>query len=361
MKKIFLTTTAILSLSATANAQEHHHHHGHDHSDDGTGWHGHLDARTYATSIYEANESEEEVSYIFTHSHIEGGYRFGNGFSVNGGVILEGDPAGHSHGGGASRAGDHFFDDHPLYIEELTLNYDDEHFGGYVGKFTPELGRDPHNVPGWWGMLVFEEFQIREQLGFGGYLQSHGQKLDVSISENDTSFLQQSILYNRDNAVDNQDGLSNYSVNLSGDLGVPYASYYMGYGERGFDNAGEYDEDRFVFGLSGNMDIMNAVNIALVGDVTDIDHLNGEADHDRTYYTIGANATYNQWVMGGSFTGVDNKSADEVEGMNGQIIQTSIGYNFTPNLGVDGGWVSQTEEGETSNRYGALLRYHTEF
>lgn len=105
-----------------------------------------------------ADETSEEIVDIFTHSHIEGAYKINNHLSVSGSVILEGDPAGHAHGGGAARTGDRFFDDHPLYIEKLSINYDDDYMGAYAGKFTPRIGLDAHNVPGWWGMLVFEEF-----------------------------------------------------------------------------------------------------------------------------------------------------------------------------------------------------------
>ena len=362
MKKLFVLSTSFLILSNATYAQDHnhgHHHHGHDKN-----WAVHLDTRTYITNIYSANEADEEVSGIFSHSHIEGTYQLSNHLSLNGSIVLEGDPAGHAHGGGNARTGNRFFDDHPLFIEQLTVNYNDEHYGAFAGKFNPTLGVDMHDVPGWFGLFTFEEFEITERIGFGGHVAWNDHRLDVSTFFADTTFLQESALYDRetiegeDGGVANTEDFASYAIQLSGNIIQP-VSYYIGYADQSND-AGN-DEDRFVIGLNAHHDITDALSINGMADITDITHLNGEDDHDRTYITLGFGADYKNWTTGATYTKIDNDSSDATEGMDGSISQISIGYNLGHGFGIDVGHVRSNEEGETSKRLGSLLRYHADF
>lgn len=361
MKTLFFTTALLLSTSALAQTHDHGHDH---HGDRDKNWSVHVDKATYFTSIYDANEDSEEVVDIFSHSHIEGTYKFTNKLSVNGTLLLEGDPAGHAHGGGAARTGDRFFDDHPLFIEQLTVNYDDDYYGAYIGKFNPNIGVDAHDVPGWFGIFIFEEFEITERLGFGGYGELNGHRLDVSTFFADITFLQESALYDRetidgeDGGVANTEDFSSFSAQISGDIIEPI-SYYVGYVHQGHD-AGD-DEDRFIIGLNGQTDITDNLKLNAMIDITDIDHLDGEDDHDRTYMTVGLGANFHNWNIGATYTKLDNDSADATEGLDGSIIQTSVGYNFGNGFGIDLGYQKSDEEGETSKRIGSLIKYHAEF
>jgi len=378
MLKTILLSSALSILPMVANAQhadhdahDHHHHH-QQHEENKLGWVGHLDTRTYFTDIYSAEEKDEEISDIFTHSHADIGYYFNNGLSIQSSILLEGDPAGHSHGGGATRTGDRFFDDHPLFIEQLKLAYDTDNFGIYAGKFNPEIGKDVHDVQGWFGPLVFEEFDIRERVGFGGYINGDiekigQQRLDLSTFFADTSFLSESLLYDRDTldkgdgGVANTQDLSSFALNLSGELGSQYLSYYAGYVHQSTDLQTEDDETRLVIGLDGHYDITPEMEINAMIDMTDINHLGGEVDHDRTYSTIGLGINYNHWVIGGTYTDVNNQSPDPTEGMDGRITQFSVGYNFDNGFGIDVGHQTENQEGETSDRLGGLIRYHADF
>jgi hypothetical protein len=377
MKKTLLTLllgTTIFAAPAMANDHEYHgnhDHHGHHHKDE-TGFYGHLDATIYITDIYNAAEADEEVSNIFSHSHFDGGYRFDNNWSVNGSIKLEGDPAGHSHGGGADRTGNRFFDDHPLVLEQLTVNYDTHQGGGYFGKFNPVIGRDIHDVPGWFGMLIFEEFDIKERIGAGGYFnfgnEAYGQhRLDVSTFFADTTFLSESLLYDRDtldgedNGPANTEDFSSYALNLSGNLPFEDVAYYIGYASQANDDSAGDDEQRFTLGLDYHYDINDKTRFNIFGDVTDINHLDGEADHERRYSSVGFGITYDQWVMGGSYTDIHNTAGDADEAQDDYQTQISVGYNFMNGFGIDLGYQAQEEEGEASDRIGTLLRYHADF
>jgi len=368
INKILLgVSLAILSSQAMAETAHDHDHH---HKGDDKPWSVHIDTRTYMTEIIDADDTSEEISDVFTHSHISGRYEFQNKISLNGSVILEGDPAGHAHGGEASRTGDHLFDDHPLFIEELTLNYDDDHYGLYAGKFRPTVGRDPHDTYGWWGLFVFEDFQIREKLGAGGYAKAHidevgYQKVELSSFFADTSFLQESLLNDRDEIDKDQGGISNtedfssFAGQLSGELGNDHLNYYIGYAHQGNDTGD--DENRFSIGLDTHYDIRKNMTFSGMVDLSDISHLGGESDHDRRYSTIGLQLEIDQFVMGGSFTDIHNDATEADEAQDGHITQYSVGYNFMNGFGADLGYQGSDEEGEEKDRIGLQLRYHADF
>jgi hypothetical protein len=371
-KKFLIITTSTIAMTIPAIAQEHHHDHDH-HAHNDKAYSLHLDTRTYATNIVNADETSEEIVDIFTHSHLSGDYTLNKHLSISGSVILEGDPAGHAHGGGATRTGDRFFDDHPLYIEELAINYDDDNMGAYIGKFTPRIGLDTHAAPGWWGMLIFEEFQLRNKIGFGGYIKNENDtfghhQLDIATFYADTTFLSQSTLFNRtdisenDGGASNTEDLSSFTANLSGDiLNNDHFNYYIGYAHQGVDQTGEEDEKRFVFGLSASHDLTDHITLTAMTDITDIEHLNGEAAHDRRYASFGFGLDIDHWTMGGTYTHINNDADNAGESMNGFNTQMSVGYNFDNGFGIDVGYQAQDSEGEKSDRIGGLLKYHADF
>lgn len=164
----------LLFLPAAAMAAEDHDHshgHGHDHDHGSAGFYGHLHVQIFYDHVYKAEEADEEIDEAYTHSHLEMGYGFGNGFSVNTNIELEGEPAGHDHGGGGATldGSNRYFEDTPLFVRALTANYDDEHFGAYVGKFDPVISFDMHMMPGIYGYQIVDEYTVREKIGIGGY------------------------------------------------------------------------------------------------------------------------------------------------------------------------------------------------
>ena len=106
----------LMILAQSAYAAEGHDHHNHG---DKEGFYAHVEATVVYESIYAAPEHSEEVEQTYSHSHMELGYRFNKNFSIDSNIKIEGEPAGHAHGGGAARTGDQFFDAHPL-VEQLT-------------------------------------------------------------------------------------------------------------------------------------------------------------------------------------------------------------------------------------------------
>lgn len=106
LKTIYISILLFSFVHTAHAANEHHHNHGHN--DDQFGWSAHIDTRTYITDIYNAEENTEEISDIFSHSHANIRYQFNETLSINSSLTLEGDPAGHAHGGGNVRTGNRF-------------------------------------------------------------------------------------------------------------------------------------------------------------------------------------------------------------------------------------------------------------
>ncbi len=389
-----LPSLAVLLAPAVANAGggHNHDHHGHSHDHDhvheshGTpsksGFYGDMHLQVFYDHVYSAAESDEEIDEAYTHSHIEMGYGFGNGLSVNTNIELEGEPAGHDHGGGGAEldGSNRYFEDTPLFVRELTINYDQEHFGLYAGKFDPVVSFDKHVMPGIYGYQIVDEYTVREKIGFGGYgrynagnLGTH--RLDVSTFFADTTFLSNSVLYQRgdvaeeDGGVSNTEDFSSFAISLGGsdfhsdDSVIPEGlSYRVGFAHQAKGEGDEKDETRFTVSGQYEHQFNEDWNGRLLGEIVHINHLNGEAPHDRTYYTAGAELGYQQWIFGSTYTYVNNKNPDEPdEALNGEFFQASLAYRFDIGITLGAGYRFQEEEGERNHRLGAMVGYALSF
>lgn len=359
---------------------EHHHDHSHDHRTDG--FYGHLDIKILYDHVYKAEEADEEIDEAYTHSHLEMGYGFGNGFSVNTNIELEGEPAGHDHGGGGAAldGSNRYFEDTPLFVRALTVNYDDENFGAYAGKFDPVISFDQHVMPGIYGYQIVDEYTVREKIGVGGYgrlkTDNFGtHRLDVSTFFADTTFLSNSLLYERgvthksDGGVSNTEDFSSFAVSLGGsdffsqnsDTSNGF-SYRLGFARQA---AGEGDEtSEYRYTASGKYEHAFTPDLKgrILGEIVHINHLNGETPHDRTYNTIGAELGFRQWVLGSTYTYVSNENPDDAdEAQDGEVFQASLEYRFMNGISVGAGYKYQEEEGEKNHRIGAMVGYSLTF
>lgn len=204
MRIIRVLPSLVLALGSWNAMAADDHDHDHQHGHQGTGFYGHLHAKVLFDHVYDAEESDEEINEAYTHSHLELGYGFENGLSFNTNLELEGEPGGHDHHGGGSEldGNNRYFEDTPLFVRSLTVNYDRKSFGLYAGKFDPVISLDQHAMPGIYGYQIVDEYTVREKIGFGGYGQLNAgdygkHRLDVSTFFSDTTFLSNSVLHER--------------------------------------------------------------------------------------------------------------------------------------------------------------------
>lgn len=377
--KTVLPSLTLLVLPSIAIAAEDHDHM-HDHG--GSGFYGHLDVKIQYDHVYKAGEVDEEIDEAYSHSHLELGYGFGNGFSVNTNLQLEGEPAGHDHGGGGVEldGSNRYFEDEPLLVRSLTVHYDGEKFGAYAGKFDPVISFNEHVLPGIYGYQVIDEYTVREKIGVGVYGKLNAgdfgtHRLDISSFFADTTILSNSLLYERgqtdkdDGGVSNTEDFSSFAISYSGSdfyslkSDIPEGlSYRAGFARQAAGDGDEEAETRF--SLSGQYEhvFTSALKGRLVGEIVHIDHLNGEGPHDRTNYTGGAELTYQNWVMGSTYTYVRNQNPEEAdEALDGELFQASLSYHFDVGLYMGASYRYQKEEGEKNNRVGVLVGYSRSF
>ncbi|WP_025899427.1 hypothetical protein [Sneathiella glossodoripedis] len=382
MRIIRVLPSLVLALGSWNAMAADDHDHDHQHGHQGTGFYGHLHAKVLFDHVYDAEESDEEINEAYTHSHLELGYGFENGLSFNTNLELEGEPGGHDHHGGGSEldGNNRYFEDTPLFVRSLTVNYDRKSFGLYAGKFDPVISLDQHAMPGIYGYQIVDEYTVREKIGFGGYGQLNAgdygkHRLDVSTFFSDTTFLSNSVLHERgqtkeeDGGVANTEDFSSIAISLGGrdfyslNSDIPEGlSYRIGFAHQAAGEGDEEDETRF--SISGQYEHVFTSDLKgrVLGEIVHINHLNGEAPHDRTYKTVGAELTYDQWVAGSTFTHIGNDNPEEAdEAIDGKVFQASLEYRFQNGISLGGGYKYQDVEGEENHRLGAMLSYSLEF
>ena len=376
IKIIFIMVISMISNLAIAANDDHDHDHG-THDSDGQ-FYGHLDLRVHYDIITEAEEDDEKFNEAYSHSHLELGARIDEKISINTNIKLEGEAFGHSHGGGGAAADgdDRIFEEHPLLVEKLTLNYKGENFSAYVGKFNPIVGVGYHSVPGIYGYSLIEEYAIRERVGLGSsvdfYADYYGtHSLDFSTFYADTSFLSDSRIHQRgqtqksDGGVANTGDLSSFAVSLGGSNFyslnnnniIEGLSYRVGYAlqEKGVTN--EEDEERYTTSLGYRYQISNDLSSKLIAEYMDIEHLGGEAGHDRSFYTTALKLDFKEWHLGTSYTHIRNDAEEEDEGHNGHVYQISAGLMLNDMVGVDIGYKYSDRETEVKERIGVMISY----
>ena len=233
---LVIFTVMVFSISPSVSYAKDDAHEGHDHSSHDHSSHGSSDKKFYIhggfkvhfDTITEAHEKKEEVDEAYTHSHLQIGYNLNKNFSLLTDIKIEGESAGHSHGGTTIVPEDKIFEDHKLFINKLILSYStDSGITLYGGKFNPSVGLDYHVFPGIWGYQKVEEYAIVERLGYGIALKQNFEdlgthKLDVSTFFKDTTSLSNSVITDRgktkksDGGVSNTQDFSSYSISLEG-------------------------------------------------------------------------------------------------------------------------------------------------
>ena len=390
LKTFLVGSILAIGLSSTANAAVHHGHCS-SHNNEDKLFYGHAEVILHLDSITDAKDSDGEINETYMHSHFDFGFHLGRGFSINSTLKLDGHPHANGHGhehGGEHADDDRFFDDHPLFIEQLTLNYDSDNYAAYIGKFNPNVTFDYHSFPGIYGYQIAEEYAIRERIGIGGAIKHNAgdygnHRLDVSTFFADTTFLSDSVLRDRghtskeDGGIANTEDFSSLAVSLGGSdfyslnnnfvEGLSYRASYVKQKE-GVD--GEEAEQRYSISLGYQEQINENLAVRVISEYVDIDHLGGEKKHDRAYTTTALRFDYKNWNLGTSYTDINNTvreddhghhHGDDHSGEDGDIFQISVGYTFDMGLGLDLGYQKSDQEAEVTERLGASVRYSYEF
>lgn len=392
--KILAPAAMIVLLNASAHAAGGHDHESHSKGE--AGFYGHLDVNVHIDSITDAKDADEEFDEVYTHSHMELGFRVNPQLSINSNIKIEGEPAGHAHGhseeadhegeegheeeaAAHGAGGDKVFDGHPLIVEQLTINFETENLQLYAGKFNPVVGIDYHNVPGIFGYQVIESYIIRERIGLGAKLMvdadDFGQhSLNISSFFADTTALSGALLSSRkqtrkeDGGLANTEDFQSFAVSLGGDdfysldnNVVEGLSYRLGFATQAAGIGNEKDEVRYSAAFGYEHKFAQDFGAQFITEYMAIDHLGGEAAHDRSYTTAALNFDYQAWNLGASYTHIKNDAEESDESHNGHIQQISLGYTFANGVGFGVGYKRADEDNEVNDRVGARLTYSVDF
>ena len=399
---LVIFTVMVFSISPSVSYAKDDAHEGHDHSSHDHSSHGSSDKKFYIhggfkvhfDTITEAHEKKEEVDEAYTHSHLQIGYNLNKNLSLLTDIKIEGESAGHSHGGTTIVPEDKIFEDHKLFINKLILSYStDSGITLYGGKFNPSVGLDYHVFPGIWGYQKAEEYAIVERLGYGIALKQNFEdlgthKLDVSTFFKDTTSLSNSVITDRgktkksDGGVSNTQDFSSYSISLEGknffslsNNFVDGLSYKLGHAKQskatknlGSNSANSSaindntaltnDEKRSSISLMHKSLIAPNLSMRILTEFMKIEHLTGEDGHDRDYMTTGLDLYYKKFNVGGTYTQETNEAAEEDEAIDDKVYQVSVGYLVNNNLHFHVGYKKADEENEIKHTLGAMIQYY---
>ncbi|WDE98037.1 hypothetical protein PQO03_19640 [Lentisphaera profundi] len=389
-KKRFITTFSFLLASTAIAAPSGK---GHTHTaDSGLCEHskeefftGHI----HTINHFDFNENNQKVAK--THTHADFMLNFTDKIGVFVGLKLEQD---HSHGHEEHGGGGHddedtdnkYFEDHVLYIDQLYLDLVlVEDLSLQAGKMRIPLGFGLHEYPGYYGYEVQEELMLLEKIAFnlkyamnldnGSVL-----TLDASTFFSDTT-LNESAINDRDGGdIDHKDGgpantedFSSYALGFRLDnlyfMSDEYIHEFVVLGGYALQAEADYsdehgdDEERFVLGGKYIFHYDENIRMSLMNEVVDISSVGAESEYDMTAINWGAQFTYYNWRVGGTYTDYlqDHEEADEEH--NGRHVQVSAGYYFDFGLGVEVGYQKLKEVGEEddSEGPGISLSYVYEF
>jgi hypothetical protein len=332
----------------------------------------HTDVRVHADQVYQADDPDAEIFELTTHTHVNFEFSPVDRFFVRAALKLEG---GESAPDGKNR----YFENHALMLEELKLVYAPGPWEVFAGKFNPKAGLDQHDIPGFYGYEIEEEYSsILGRLGTGaaytfetGRFGNH--RLEASGFFRDTTVLNQTLINSGGEPDSKQNGgtanthdFSSWAAALSGDLFytaigdtlhdmdyvLAYAREDAGYGASP-DSA---DEERGVVGGVYTATLTENLQIKGVGEFKSIKNSQTNRGEDLLISTAGSGLYYKGWELGGSYSFLDSNAAPD-----GQHIQASLGYTWRNGLGIAGGWKLVEEDDEQSKSLGLMLSYHGDF
>jgi hypothetical protein len=369
-----ITTAA---YSAEKHNQQGHNHKSHDHDnhkkDNTKSVYGHLDVAIFTDALTDVAE-DGKYNEAYSHSHLELGKSLGKNWSINSNIKLEGGPDGdsHAHGGSLSPDGDdHGLNDHMLIVEELKLDYDSEKFSGYIGKFNPVVGFDYHNFPGMYGYQSVEGYGIKERVGLGGILKHNvgdlrTYSLNFSTFFADTGGLSDSLFFKRghnskeDSGVANTEDLSSYAVSFGGSYNQNF-TYRLGFADQAAGISDATDNTRYSASMMYKHKISNDLGAKFIFERMHIDNLAGEDAHNRSHTTGGLEFDFNKWNFGATYTFTDNDADEADESFNGNVFQSSIGYEIGLGTSLELGYKSQNKDNKKNERIGVALKLGREF
>lgn len=316
---------------------------------------------------YDSDDPDAEVNALYTKIEPVIALHLTDRLSINTHLTLE--PVQDNDPGD-----DTAFENEGLYIEELTIKYEDERFSVFAGKFDPLFGIAWDLTPGVYGTDLDEAYQLVEKIGVGGSYtlgneEAGAYTLTAATYFSDTT-LSDSTITRRgrldidDGGSGNTEDLSSYvaQVDAKAPAGLKGLGAHAGYYNQaeGDADTGLNNEKAYTLSVDYSWDIAENLSAMALAEWTGIRDAAG-ADDDIDYATLGGSLViYKNWNAALSYTG---RRTDQ--GASGAIddyqAQGSAGYTFDNGISFDVGYKKSRESDIDTNTVGALLSYEYEF
>jgi hypothetical protein len=270
---------------------------------------------------------------------------------------------------------DPVFDDHGVFVEQLTLRLEQDRYAVFGGKFTPAFGIAWDEAPGIYGADFAEDYEMVERIGVGfslllvedGRFGSHA--LEASSFFIDTSSLSGSMITSRgrtrlsDGGAGNTEDLSSFAITLGGeDLGgIDELFYHAAYRmqARGDLDVSGSKEEAWVLALGRSIDWNEDWRLTGLAEYAWFAHMDGE-DADATYLTSSLLLSFREtWNLAASYT---LRSMDEADNrINDSLFQLTAGYVFENGVSIKFGYLRTREDGVSSDTIGLLSTFTLAF
>lgn len=284
-------------------------------------------------------------------------------------------------------SGDSFFKSHGLHLEELYVTYAPEPFKLVAGKFDLPFGMAWDRAPGVYGTDFAEDYEFNENIGVRASITFENEdigthEVGATVFFLDNTFLSNSAftrpriddpftarpgrLRKKDGGPANTHGPESFLINVAGEKipALPELVYNIGFAYFAKGETETREQKAFVAGVAYELTITEEVSLTPIFEYARFWDAGGQPGN-ISYYTLGAELGWNQWLASGVATWRDNSLPLTEEGSGGKftdrLITFSIGYKLTDDLILSAGWKRERIEREDGDSFGVLLHYGYKF
>lgn len=258
-----------------------------------------------------------------------------------------------------------------IILEEIKVNYENEDFRAFAGKFDPTFGtawRKTKRI-GVFAAQLTEDYNLREKLGAGGAALLENSTITVNAFMNDSTGLSRSMINDRGEAANSGAGsgkaLTSYSVAMEGEnfLTVDNWYYNLGYRSLGSNNklANSAREQGYVFGSEYLYKVSRNTSIIPFVELVKMDNFGGIKNRSGKYATFAVIGNYLSWTGSVSLITRNLRNTPSALNSHDRQMQFSMGYKFTDNLTLDVTRANVREDRKDGTMLGATLSYFYKF
>ncbi|MGI9387372.1 MAG: hypothetical protein ACR2OX_08060 [Methyloligellaceae bacterium] len=257
-----------------------------------------------------------------------------------------------------------------LALDELFLQYANDRFKVYAGKFEAHFGIAQNANLGKYGG-DFNDYEIDEKAGFGGAIHFNTQDfgwhtLSASVFTADTSVFSDSLFFERgrlrreDGGPSNTGDLSSYAIALDGHNSswVPRnLSYHVAFAHQAAGQGDQGDSESLVLGLrQTDLEIVPGTGFQWIAEVAHVTNFEGE-NEDVTFYTFGGTLFWDLYSLTAIYSPRRIDSANAADSRTDQLVAATLGYEVFDNAELLLAYRYRDEDNVTDNTVSLSIGY----